>query len=58
MLHLGSVRVAVDCVCMYRTYVCMYVHVWHSFILDISIALQVHKYSEALPTTALILCRS
>src|SRR6218665_853105 len=30
----------------------------HSFILDISIApLQVHYQSEALPTTALILCR-
>ena len=29
----------------------------HSFILDTSIAsLQVHYYSEALPTTALILC--
>jgi len=31
----------------------------HSFIPDISIApLQVHYYSEALPTTALILCQS
>src|SRR6218665_1974849 len=31
----------------------------HSFILDISIApLQVHYYSEALPTAALILCQS
>ena len=31
----------------------------HSFIPDISIApLQVHYYSEALPTRALILCRS
>jgi len=31
----------------------------HSFIPDISIApLQVHYYSEALQTTALILCRS
>jgi len=31
----------------------------HSFIPDISIApLQVHYYSEALPTTALILCKS
>jgi len=31
----------------------------HSFILNISIApLQVHHYSEALPTTALIQCRS
>ena len=31
----------------------------HSFILDISIApLQVHYYSEPLPTTALRLCRS
>ena len=31
----------------------------HSFIQAISIApLQVHYYSEALPTTALILCRS
>jgi len=35
-------------------------HFIHSFIPDISIApLQVHYYySEALPTTALILCRS
>ena len=32
---------------------------YSSFILDISIApLQVHYYSEVLPTTALILCRS
>ena len=32
---------------------------FHSFILDISIApLKVHYYSEALPTTVLILCRS
>jgi len=31
----------------------------HSFILDISIVpLQIYYYSEALPTTALILCRS
>ena len=31
----------------------------HSFIPDISIApFQVHYYSEALPTTALLLCRS
>ena len=31
----------------------------HSFIPDISIApLQVHYYSEMLPTTALILCQS
>jgi len=31
----------------------------HSFIPDISIVpLQFHYYSEALPTTALILCRS
>jgi len=31
----------------------------HCFILDISIApFQVHYYTEALPTTALILCRS
>jgi len=31
----------------------------HSFIPNISIAtLQVHYYSEALPTTALILCWS
>src|SRR6218665_1502770 len=31
----------------------------HSFILDISIApLQIHYHSEALPTTALIMCRS
>ena len=31
----------------------------HSFIQDISIApLQVHYYSKALPTIALILCRS
>jgi len=31
----------------------------HSLIPDISIApLQVHDYSEALPTTALILCLS
>jgi len=31
----------------------------HSFIPDIYIAsLQVHYYSKALPTTALILCRS
>jgi len=31
----------------------------HSFIQDISITpLQAHNYSEALPTTALILCRS
>jgi len=31
----------------------------HSFIPDISIATpQVHYYSEALPTSALILCRS
>ena len=30
---------------------------FHSFIPDISIApFQVHYYSEALPTTALILC--
>ena len=32
---------------------------FQSFILDISIApLQVHYYSEALPTTAFILCRN
>jgi len=32
--------------------------IFESFIPDISIApLQVHYYSEALPTTALILCR-
>jgi len=31
----------------------------YSFLLDISIVpLQVHCYSEALPTTALILCRT
>jgi len=36
----------------------LYLLLVHSFILDISIApLQVHYYSEALPTTALILCR-
>jgi len=35
------------------------VDVINGFILDISIALlQVHYYSEALPATALILCRS
>src|SRR6218665_36465 len=34
-------------------------HIIHSFMPDISIELlQVHCYSEALPTTALILCRS
>jgi len=39
-------------------YACEYIFI-HSFIEDISIApLQVHYYSEALPTTALILYRS
>jgi len=35
-------------------------HTAHSFLIpDISVApLQVHYYSEALPTTALILCHS
>src|SRR6218665_2732839 len=38
---------------------CKGLEVIHSFIPDISIApLQVHYYSEALPATALILCRS
>jgi len=32
---------------------------FHSFIPDVSIViLRVHYYSEALPTTALILCQS
>ena len=38
---------------------CLHFNGFHSFIPDISIApLQVHYYSEALLTTALILCRS
>jgi len=41
-----------------HTYVLRIVFI-HSFIQDISKApLQVHYYSEVLPTTALILCRS
>ena len=51
---------------LYVLYVCLYVrtHAYmdrfiHSFILAISIApLQVHCYSEALPTTARVLYRS
>jgi len=41
-----------------KPFTAQYLHI-HLFILDISIAPpQVHYYSEALPTTALIPCRS